>query len=128
MVGDHDVTTGADSLSTVVHDIIELIVHEGYVSATNQNDIGLVRVKQIAYNEHVGPVCLPWSLASTNFDDKIVTVAGWGATELSGPLSKYLRKVDLRVTTQAKCKEAYPFIDDKMMCTKGEDKDSCQVR
>lgn len=126
VVGDHDVSTGTETNSTVVHTVKEIIIHENYDGA-NKNDIGLIRLnKPIEYNEDVGPVCLPWKFRSDLLESKPVTVAGWGTTEFGGPKSKTLQKVDLQTTTMARCKADYPTADDTMICTYAEDKDSCQ--
>lgn len=128
VVGEHDVSTAAETNSTVVHDISQLIIHENYNSGTAQNDIALVRLTQpIKYNENVGPVCLPWKFQGNTLEDKPVTVAGWGTTEFSGPKSKTLQKVDLRTTSMARCKADNVNANENTICTFATDKDSCQV-
>lgn len=129
VVGDHDVSTGSENNSTVVHSIKTLIPHANYNSATGQNDIALIRLNEdIKYNDAVGPVCLPWKFRNNKFENEPVTIAGWGATEFGGPKSKKLQKVDLRTTTQTRCKADNPNADDSMICTFAQEKDSCQVR
>lgn len=128
VVGDHDVSTAAETSATVVHTVEEVIVNEDYDEATSRNDIALLRLSTpIAYNENVGPVCLPWSMQEDKFEDEDVTLAGWGTTEFGGPKSKTLQKVDVKTTTEAECKADYPNSDDSNICTYAEDKDSCNV-
>lgn len=128
VVGDHDTTVTTDTASSVVHDVAELKIHESYNSDTNKNDIALIRLtKPIAYNENVGPVCLPWGREQETFENKKVILTGWGTTEFGGPMSKKLQKVTLDVTPQSRCKADYPYSDSTMLCTYTLDKDTCQV-
>ena len=54
-------------------------VHPDYKPATFQNDIAVIRLTQdVAYKEHIVPVCLP-EIQSTWVGDK-ATVIGWGRT------------------------------------------------
>lgn len=126
IVGDHDITNDKDTNSVVKHDVRQIIIHPQYDKA-QKNDLALIRlVKPIQYNENVGPVCLPWSLLDLDLIGKTVILAGWGTTEFGGPVSKKLRKVNVVVKS---CADNSAVIDkQKMLCTYGVDKDSCQVR
>lgn len=63
-----------------VHHIRNLIVHTGYNSHTNLNDIALMKLdKPVDINtQYVRAACLPD--ASDSFDQMTCTVTGWGAT------------------------------------------------
>lgn len=125
IVGDHDITTDKDSNSVVKHDVRQIIIHPQN-DKERKNDLALIRlVKPIQYNENVGPVCLPWNLLNLDLNAKTVILAGWGTTEYGGPISKRLRKVDVVVTS---CSDNAKLDQQKMLCTYGVEKDSCQVR
>ena len=54
-------------------------VHPDYKPATFQNDIAVIRLTQdVAYKEHIVPVCLP-EIQTTYVGDKAVVI-GWGRT------------------------------------------------
>jgi hypothetical protein len=54
-------------------------VHPDYKPATFQNDIAVVRLTQdVAYKEHIVPVCLPEP--ATSYVGEKATVIGWGRT------------------------------------------------
>lgn len=127
VVGDHDTSTRAETNSTVIHDVESIKIHENYDNAS-KNDIALIRLtKPIAYNDDVGPVCLPWKLQNENLANKPAILAGWGTTEFGGPKSKTLQEVDISITTDARCQQDHPTADSTVLCTYADDKDSCQV-
>lgn len=83
----------------------------------------------MAWSRGVGPVCLPFYSANDDFSGDDVIATGWGTTEFGGPVSDYLRKVDLTVLSNSdeKCVSAYPKIQDSQLCAYKEGKDTCQV-
>lgn len=66
--------------TTQVHHVRNLIVHTGYNSHTNLNDIALMKLdKPVDINtQYVRAACLP--NAHDSFDQMTCTVTGWGAT------------------------------------------------
>lgn len=116
VVGRYDVFTGLGNESTVEHSINTLTPHENYDPDTGKNDIALIRLNEdIEYNYFVGPVCLPWKFKlNETFENEPVTIAG-------------LQTVNLNTTTNEICKTDNPNVDDTMICTIAQDKDSCQV-
>lgn len=124
-VGEHDTSTEAETSWTRTLNVLKIIPHPAYNSATNENDIALVRTK-ITLNENVDVVCLPFSLKQEKFSSNEVVVAGWGSTEFGGPKSNILQKVDLDTISNDECTLSYPNLTSDMICTKTEDKDTCQ--
>merc|ERR1712080_488132 len=92
------------------------------------DDIGLVKLDRAApYTETIRPICLPCSLANTNFEKKELTVSGWGHTTEDGSMSDVMRAVNLPFLSNPKCKETYgAYIRDTSMCAGVGGKDSCQ--
>ncbi|KAJ6647068.1 Venom serine protease [Pseudolycoriella hygida] len=129
LVGDHDTTKGTDTNEARVYAILRYIEHPNYSSETDLNDIGLVQtVLQMTWSRGVGPVCLPFNDANSDFAGVDVIATGWGTTEFGGRKSDYLQKVDLTVlkNDDPRCKSAYPNIQKSQVCTYKEGKDTCQ--
>ena len=123
LVGDHNISGSNDTPYPALYRIQSVIKHNLYVPTSNDqaNDIALVKTTEIRYKRTVGPVCLPYVFMNSNtyFNDKYLTVPGWGATEFSGPSSDVLRKVSLKVMSTC--------ASDKQICTFSPGMDSCQV-
>ncbi|KYM77351.1 Venom serine protease 34, partial [Atta colombica] len=62
LVGDHDLTTGADTNASRLYTVSRFYVHPLYnTEAPAQNDIAVVMVNSvISFSEEVGPACLPF--------------------------------------------------------------------
>lgn len=128
VVGEHDRSTGEDSSFTAVYTLSRFIIHESYSSSTNANDIALVRtVNQIRLNFGVGLVCLFFIFGNSSFAGTVVTVTGWGTTEISGRLSSTLLKTDTNVITNEVCMRHFPLaVTNNFLCTLRGGHDTCQ--
>lgn len=61
LVGDHDITTGADTKYSQLYYVEEVRRHDGFDRAAFDNDIALLRTtKDIVWSRAVGPACLPF--------------------------------------------------------------------
>lgn len=62
LVGDHDITTGADTKYSQLYYVEEVRRHQRFDSATGfDNDIALLRTTtDIVWSRAVGPICLPF--------------------------------------------------------------------
>lgn len=129
LVGDDDTAIGSETRYAEVYTIESFIKHESYNpnSETNDNDIAVVKtVKNIRYTRGVGPACLPYNYAAPSFfENKIITVPGWGSLEFGGPSPTKLQKVSLNVITETSCKSQLANITPKKMCTYTASKDTC---
>ena len=129
LVGDDDTSIGTETIYAQLYTIQSFIKHESYDpnSETNDFDIAVVKTtKYIRYTRGVGPACLPYNYAAPSFfENKIVTVPGWGATEFAGPSPSKLQKVNLNVITETSCKTQLANINSKKMCTFTSSKDTC---
>ncbi|XP_017877743.1 venom serine protease 34-like [Ceratina calcarata] len=128
VVGEHDVTTGADTNATQLFRIRRVIFHPNYVTGGQLNDIAVVEIQgEINYGVKVGPVCLPFQHSQDSFGGDHVNVLGWGLTEFGGPKATVLQKVVLSVITNLMCSRSYPQISTEQLCTYAPGKDSCQM-
>ena len=58
----------------------ELIIHPDYNPDERENDFGILKLATpVTFSDSVSPICLP--SATTNYDNNMATVAGWGITE-----------------------------------------------
>lgn len=62
LVGDHDITTGADTKYSQLYYVEEVRRHQQFDQAGFENDIALLRTtEEIVWSRAVGPLCLPFS-------------------------------------------------------------------
>lgn len=105
----------------------ELIIHENYSEIDQKNDIALVRLAhEIWYTRGTGPACLPFNYTTEYFYNKDVEMAGWGALEYHGKMSKAYRKVTLTVMPTEICAKKIIWVNGEKLCTFKKNKDACQ--
>ncbi|XP_020282728.1 venom serine protease 34-like [Pseudomyrmex gracilis] len=127
IVGEHDVTTGAESNATQLYTVFKFVLHPLYNNETLENDIAVIRVNSIiSFSEEVGPVCLPFQHQSDSFAGNFVDLLGWGTTEFGGAKSDTLQKVTLSVITYRQCRSQHEDLSYSQLCTYGDRKDACQ--
>ncbi|XP_055531867.1 venom serine protease-like [Wyeomyia smithii] len=128
LVGDHNLTSGADTMYAQPYVLAQFLAHPGFTMLPVANDIALLRtVQKIRYNAGVGPVCLPWKFRGNNFDGAIVEACGWGDLDFGGPQAKVLHKVSLDVISNQLCSTRLNgTISYQKMCTYTPSKDACQ--
>ncbi|XP_053692577.1 venom serine protease 34-like [Sabethes cyaneus] len=128
LVGDHDLSTGAETMYAQLYVVAEFLKHPGFTMHPIENDIALLRtVQPIQYNPGVGPVCLPWKYRHQDFDGAVVEACGWGNLDFGGPQSEVLQKVSLDVISNQHCSELLnSSISNEKMCTYIPSRDVCQ--
>ncbi|CAK9795048.1 Venom serine protease 34 [Anthophora quadrimaculata] len=128
LVGDHDLSTGADTNATVLHRVIKAIIHPNYVQAGGMNDIAMLKTENtILFGNQVGPACLPFQHSPDTFGGSFVNLLGWGSTDFGGAPSDTLQKVTLSVLTHLQCSRFYGNVTADQICTYADGKDSCQM-
>merc|ERR1719273_375231 len=122
LLGEHSI---ADSDFNRV-DVAEIINHPNYNSQTTDNDYAILRLSSpVAFTNQVSPACLPADLSAT-YAGVLATVTGWGTLSSGGNQPTALQEVDVTVTTNAVCNQAYGSITANMICAADSGKDSCQ--
>ncbi|XP_053194959.1 transmembrane protease serine 9 [Scomber japonicus] len=118
-----------NSLSRKVSQIIN---HPDYNSATNDNDISLLKLSSsVEFNDFIMPVCLA-APGSTFFSGVTSWVTGWGRIGSGVPLPapQNLMEVDVPVVGNRQCNCEYGVgdITENMICAglRAGGKDSCQ--
>ncbi|XP_028255577.1 coagulation factor VII-like [Parambassis ranga] len=118
VAGEHntEVSEGTEQLIQVV----EIIMHEGYVPSTADNDIALLRLASpIVYTPYAVPACLPTRpLADRElWAVRLHTVSGWGRRSENGPTSHLLRRLKVpRIRTQDCTEQSGVTITKNMFC------------
>ena len=103
LLGEHSI---ADSDFNRV-DVAEIINHPNYNSQTTDNDYAILRLSSpVAFTNEVSPACLPADLSAT-YAGVLATVTGWGRLSSRGNVPDVLQEVDVTVTTNTKCHNAY---------------------
>ena len=104
----------------------EIISHPEFSPITYDNDYAILRLSQaVAFTNEVRPACLPADLSAT-YAGVLATVTGWGTLSSGGNQPTALQEVDVTVTTNAVCNQAYGSITANMICAADSGKDSCQ--
>ncbi|XP_075974620.1 trypsin, alkaline B-like [Anticarsia gemmatalis] len=112
----------------VVHTVNRAIIHPRYSFPTN--DLAILRTgTAIRYNNSVRP----GSFAGANVnvpDNANVWATGWGWTGANSGLSEQLRHVQLRIISQAACRQQYgsQMISNDMICAGSRQSGAAQCR
>ena len=73
-------------------DFSQWINHLSYSSSRVDNDFAIIKLASpVSFSDRVSPICLP--SASTNYDNKVATVTGWGTLSSGGSQPNILQKV-----------------------------------
>ena len=122
LLGEHNI---ADSDFNRV-DVAEIINHPNYNPQTTDNDYAILRLANpVTFTNEVSPACLPADLSNT-FAGVLATVTGWGTLSSGGNRPTAMQEVDVTVTTNTECNNAYGSITANMVCAADSGKDSCQ--
>lgn len=128
LVGDHDLTTGADTPHAAVYPLTRILIHAAFNMATSANDIALVyTASTVTFNYGISPACLPFPFTANTFAGHQVEALGWGTVDFGGPRVQSLRRVTLDVITNTVCRRSYGNLQGTQMCTFTPGKDTCQV-
>ena len=76
----------------------ELLTHPDYNHDERENDFAIIKLTTpVTFSDSVAPICLP--SATTNYDNNMATVAGWGILEavIGAPFSDILQKVRIDI-------------------------------
>ena len=103
LLGEHDTTDSVADIRT----ISAITDHPSYQASTIAYDFSILTLSSpITFNRVMTPVCLP-AVVSSLYTGQLATVTGWGTTSSGGSQSGKLLEVDVTVTSNAQCKNAY---------------------
>ena len=103
LLGEHDTTDSVADIRT----ISAITDHPSYQANTLAYDFSILTLSSpITFNRVMAPVCLPADVTSL-YTGQLATVTGWGTTSFGGSLSGKLLEVDVTVTSNAQCNNAY---------------------
>ena len=72
--------------------ISKWINHPSYSASAFDNDFAIIKLASpVSFSDRVSPICLPST--STNYDNKVATVTGWGTLSSGGSQPNILQKV-----------------------------------
>ncbi|CAG9864067.1 unnamed protein product [Phyllotreta striolata] len=129
LVGDWDITTGADTAAAQLYPVAWAKAHPSFNYNLQINDIAIVKTSSsMRFSLEVGPACLPFSYAQESFTGEVVTYLGYGQTFFNGPTSDMVQKASVSVISNQQCQVSYPNnqIIQGQMCTYTSGKDACQ--
>ena len=100
------VILGADSVGDI-RTISAITEHPNYDYPNFTYDVSILTLSSpITFSRTMSPVCLPsydWKL----FEGKLATITGWGRTSWGGASTNKLMEVDVTVTSNYACNQAY---------------------
>ncbi|KAL3290149.1 hypothetical protein HHI36_023513 [Cryptolaemus montrouzieri] len=134
-LGDNNLTS-QNSETSQMFSVGERIPHPDYSPASKYNDLALLKLDHpVEFSEYVLPICL--STSELDVKEQLVAT-GWGKTDVNGPRSNTLMKVDLDYFPNDVCRVAYADVPkrdlpegvlaDKQLCagSKTDQRDTCQ--
>jgi len=123
LLGEHNIADGQFNRVNVA----EIIQDPNYDSQSTNSDFSILRLASpVTFSSAISPACLP--AGASQYAGQVATVTGWGTLSSGGNQPTVLQEVDVTVTSNADCKNAYgpSAITDLMMCAADSGKDSCQ--
>merc|ERR1719412_1871450 len=123
LLGEHNI---ADAEFNRV-DVAEIIDDPNYDSSSTNSDFAILRLASpVTFSSAISPACLP--AGASQYAGEVATVTGWGTLSSGGNQPTVLQEVDVTITTNAVCKNAYGSnsITDVMLCAADSGRDSCQ--
>ena len=79
----------------------DIIQHPNFDTNTLENNFGIIKLaSDVTFSDRIAPICLP--TASTNYDDVVATLTGWGSEDSLDPtLTNFdiLQKVGIDLLT-----------------------------
>ncbi|KOX69186.1 Trypsin-1 [Melipona quadrifasciata] len=101
-----------------IYSVQSVVIHPAFNAINYDYDVGLVELSdKIKYDDTKQPIQLP-KIHSMIDDDSLVSVLGWGAHQLFGPVSNELLFGTMRKINNHDCEEANDgdLLTDRMFC------------
>merc|ERR1739838_843577 len=103
LVGEYNI--GDEEYNRV--EVAEFIDHPDYNSDSLDNDYAIIRLANpVTFTNEVSPACLPADESAT-YAGVVATVTGWGTLSSGGSQPTVLQEVDVTVTSDTVCNNAY---------------------
>eukprot|EP00095_Tigriopus_kingsejongensis_P006640 maker-scaffold1475_size39547-snap-gene-0.9 protein:Tk06640 transcript:maker-scaffold1475_size39547-snap-gene-0.9-mRNA-1 annotation:"trypsin-1 precursor" len=128
-LGDHNLRTRGEAAEQQFR-VKTVVRHKRFKTSTLHNDVAVLTLSEAAvFTPTVQPICLEQD-GLFNYEGRSVQVAGWGSIAEDGSQSAILRKVDVEVWSNDKCRRSYGNqapggITTHMICAAGTFRDSC---
>lgn len=125
-LNDYTQNTGQKSFTPV-----SFVTNPSFNMQTVDWDYAVITLSQpVTFTSTMSPVCLPAQTGSY-YDNKMLTVTGWGTLYSNGPQPNVLQKVNVMAITNAACTSKPNIytsqqVTDRMICADSPGKDSCQ--
>ncbi|XP_004524581.1 serine protease 1-like [Ceratitis capitata] len=96
----------------------DIIIHPKWSRLLARNDISLIRIPTVTFDDSIQPVALP-EIASTysTYDGESVIASGWGRTsDTNKAVSSKLQYAFMTVISNAQCKKSFASITASNIC------------
>ncbi|XP_014210480.1 trypsin 5G1-like [Copidosoma floridanum] len=100
-----------------IHKVEQVLVHPNFDELTRDYDVALLKLRtKITFDQTTGPINLP---KSCNVPRTNLTIAGWGASKLLGPMSDKLLASSVEMIPRTECQSIYGSnaVTEHMFCT-----------
>lgn len=131
-LGDHNIKTSREA-NHVERRVRRVIRHKKFSSSTLHYDVAILTLDTedegvIKFGPTIQPICL--AQGNDQYEDKRVTVSGWGTLKEGGRQPDSLMKVGVKVWDNPRCKSSYGSqapggITSHMLCASLPSLDSC---
>jgi len=101
-LGDHQ--RNSNSGNEVSRTPTQNIVHENYAPLAIDNDVALLVIPSVSYNNYINSVCQPGRSNGDDYAGEDGLISGWGTTSEGGATSQVLRAVCAEILTNDACK------------------------
>ncbi|XP_013135872.1 PREDICTED: collagenase-like [Papilio polytes] len=99
------------------------VLHENYNRYTLDNDIALLFLPNVTFNDVVAPIRLPWgSLLQSDLTGYSAQAIGFGLTENDG---QFLNNVTFEVNSNELCGRTYSNMNEAKMCASSANGSTC---
>ncbi|XP_057376100.2 chymotrypsin-like protease CTRL-1 [Daphnia carinata] len=123
-LGMHDKDQNDAQLTKMVS---RLVIHKGWNPISLYNDIAMITLDSpVTYTSTISPFCLPAPGLADRYVGSEAAIIGWGDVQQGGPATSVLQQATVQITSNLKCRKAYPLLAYSMLCAAAPGRDTCQ--
>lgn len=97
---------------------LDAFVHPQYDAANIKNDVAIMKVSPITFNEFASPICLPERAdVGETLVGEVMTISGWGReSDEASSIAELLNYVRSPIISQQDCEDVYGPLGEGIVC------------